>query len=256
MMKQDSVKIMGILNITPDSFYAESRCVSEMEILRTAERMLDEGADILDVGGVSTRPDCDFVTEEEEIGRILFAVRSLVRHFPGVTLSVDTFRPKVAHLCCDEGCKIINDISGGCDEMYGVLATYDVSYVLMHFIGKDGKMSMDHHYSDILNEMMEYFKDKINRINSFGVKDIIIDPGFGFSKNIEENWYVLDNLNVFTAMNLPILVGLSRKSMIYKPLSISPQDSLEATLSANRKAVENGASILRVHDVKEHKNLL
>lgn len=256
MMKNATVKIMGILNVTPDSFYAESRCISEMEILKTAERMIKDGADILDVGGVSTRPDCDFVTEEEEINRIHFAVRTLMKHFPGVTLSVDTFRPNVAHLCCDEGCKIINDISGGCDEMYSLLSTYDVSYVLMHFIGKDGKMTMDHHYSNILDEMMDYFKDKIHRINSFGVKNIIIDPGFGFSKNIEENWYVLDNLNVFTSLNLPILVGLSRKSMIYKPLSISPQDSLEATIAANMKAVENGASILRVHDVKEHRDLL
>ena len=257
MADNNYVRIMGIMNVTPDSFYAGSRFQSEYDILHRAEKMLEEGADIIDIGGVSTRPGSEYVSENEEYQRVIPAIKILRQTFgDDIVMSLDTFRPWIAKAGCDEGCAIINDISGGCEEMYEVAAKYDVNYILMHFIGEEGKMEENHVYHDMMKEIMEYFNERISLLKSCGVEKIIIDPGFGFSKTVEENHYLLDNLSDLKALGYPILVGLSRKSMLYKPLGITPEEALEATIQANLTAVQNGADILRVHDVAEHRKAI
>ena len=254
MADNNYVSIMGIMNVTPDSFYAGSRFQTEYDILHQAEKMLEEGADIIDIGGVSTRPGSEYVSENEEYQRVIPAIKILRQTFgDDIVMSLDTFRPWIAKAGCDEGCAIINDISGGCEEMYEVAAKYDVNYILMHFIGKEGKMEENHVYHDMMKEIMEYFNEKISLLKSCGVEKIIIDPGFGFSTTVEENHHLLDNLSDLKALGYPILAGLSRKSMLYKPLGITPEEALEATIQANLIAVKNGADILRVHDVAKHR---
>ena len=246
------IKLMGIINVTPDSFYEGSRYTTEKIITEKVEQMLNEGADIIDIGGMSTKPDCDYVTEEEEYKRVIPTVKMLFKKFGNITISLDTFRPNIAKAGCDEGVKIINDISGGDDEMYKVAAQYNADYILMHFVGNDGRMDNTHKYNDILQEMVDFFNEKIEKIKSFGVNKIIVDPGFGFSKTVEENNFVLDHVDTFTRFGYPLLVGISRKSMIYKPLGITPSEALPATLELTKKAIRLGADILRVHDIKEY----
>ena len=251
-----NIQIMGILNVTPDSFYDGGRYSTQQERLEHTEKMLFDGADVIDIGGMSTRPGCVAVSEEEEYQRVIPTVKLLLKHFPKITISLDTFRTNIARAGCDEGCKIINDISGGCDEMYKVVSEYHSRYILTHFIGKNGKMDINYEYNDILKEMFDYFEKKIETLKLMNINDIIVDPGFGFSKSVDDNYVVLDNLIKFKKYEYPLLVGLSRKSMIYKPINSTPDKVLEETIKINATAIKNGADILRVHDVKEHVEMI
>ena len=243
---------MGIANITPDSFFAGSRFNNEAILLKKVEEMITECVDIIDIGGMSTRPGCDIICTKIEKERVLPAIKSIKKHFPQIEISIDTFRAEIADIACAEGCTIINDISGGIDnELFNVVAKHKAKYVLMHFVGDENGRMQSREYKDIISEMENYFAEKIEKLKSAGVEDIIIDPGFGFSKSIEENYLVLNQLSKFKKFGYPILVGLSRKSMIYKPLNITPEESLSGTTVLNTLAVLNGADILRVHDVRE-----
>ena len=257
--------VMGILNLTPDSFHASSRVANEKELLSKAEQMLSEGAFFLDLGAYSTRPGAEDIAPEEEIKRLLPAVSVLKRHFPEAILSVDTFRKSVAEAAFNEGAAIINDISGGQadDEMFDFCAQKKLPYVLMHSRGNPQNMTKLTAYEDIVAEMLHFFGHRINLLQQKGLNNIIIDPGFGFAKNIQQNFFLLKHLDTFAATEKLILVGLSRKSMIYKTLDITPENALNGTSVLNTIALSKGADILRVHDVKEaveaiklHENML
>lgn len=246
-------KVMGILNITPDSFYDGGRFQDEKNILSQTEKMLKEGATFVDVGAYSSRPRADHVSEEEELKRIVPVVELLLKTFPDILLSIDTFRSKVVHETINAGAALINDISGGnMDEyMFGTVAKLQVPYIAMHMQGTPQTMQQNPTYEDITTELIKFFSEKINRLHQLQVKDVIIDVGFGFGKTIEHNFQLLKDLKFFESLNAPILAGISRKSMLYKTLNISAQEALNATTSANTIALLNGANILRVHDVKE-----
>jgi dihydropteroate synthase len=244
--------VMGILNATPDSFYSGSRFTVEKEILQRAQNIIEEGGLIIDVGGYSSRPGAIDISEEEEIERVVPAIKYIKKEFPEVFISVDTFRSNVARQALDSGACIINDITGGADpQMYETVLEYKSAYVLMHMKGTPQDMINMSQYENLLQELLDYFALRILRLKEMGVKDIIVDPGFGFAKNIDQNYNLLNNLNYFEILNHPILVGLSRKSMIYKKLGISSDDALNGTTVLNTIALSKGASILRVHDVKE-----
>lgn len=244
--------IMGILNITPDSFYEQSRKNTEKAILETAETMLTEGALLLDIGGYSSRPGASEVTEEEEIARATKTIGLIIKHFPYAYISVDTFRSGVAKAAVDSGACVINDISGGSldSHMFATVAKLKVPYILMHMKGTPQNMAQNTAYSNLLKELTLYFAEKVKQLCSLGVNDIILDPGFGFAKTIDQNYEILQNLEYFNALRLPLLAGLSRKSMIYKTLGVQPENALNGTTALNMVALMNGASILRVHDVK------
>ncbi|MDD5571512.1 MAG: dihydropteroate synthase [Bacteroidales bacterium] len=245
--------VMGILNVTPDSFYDGGKYNSEKDVLIQAEKMISEGAAIIDVGAVSTKPGAKDVTEEEEKKRLFPLLEKLIKEFPETNFSVDTYRSGVAEMAIDKGAAMINDISaGGFDErMFEVIAKYNVPYIIMHIKGTPQNMQKNPTYENVVKEIMFYFSEKISILKSMGINDIIIDPGFGFGKTVENNYEILKNLRGFETFGLPILVGVSRKSMINKVLSINPEDALNATTSLNTFALMNGANILRVHDVKE-----
>ncbi|MCS6820967.1 MAG: dihydropteroate synthase [Microscillaceae bacterium] len=245
--------VMGILNITPDSFYAGSRVQTEKEILSQAEKHLSEGATFLDVGGYSSRPNAEHISEQEELQRVLPAIRLIRQHFPQAYISVDTFRAEVAKQAIYEGASIVNDISGGSldSEMFPTVAQAKAPYVLMHMKGTPQTMTTLTHYDNILAEILQYFAQKIEKLTELGIKDIIIDVGFGFAKTLEQNFYLLKHLQQFHTLGLPLLVGLSRKSMIWRTLQISPEEALNGTTALNMVALLQGATILRVHDVKE-----
>jgi len=250
----DVPRVMGILNITPDSFYRGSRYRDEKEIIGAAQRMLEEGADFLDIGGYSSRPGAEDISAEEEKHRVLTAVRYVSREFPQAIISVDTFRAEVAReAICDCGAHIVNDISGGDadPEMTGLIAELNVPYIIMHMQGTPRSMQKNPVYEDVVSEVLMWFGQKTVSLMAAGVKDIIIDPGFGFGKNTEHNFTLLRRLKEFTIAGLPIMVGLSRKSVIWKTLNITPGESLNGTSALNAVALINGADILRVHDVKE-----
>ena len=249
----DEIKIMGIINTTPDSFYSGSRCNDEKTLLLATESMLSAGADILDIGGVSTRPGGQAVDYKKERKRIIPAMKAIRKNFKDVIISVDTFNAEIADEACAEGCDIINDISGGycSDNMFQVVADNKADYILMHSVSNKNGMMQNHKYDNILNDIIKFFDDKIKQLNDLGVANIIIDPGFGFSKTLEENYHLFNNLDIFEKYKLPILVGISRKSMIYKLLDETPQDALNGTTILNTIAAIKGANILRVHDVKE-----
>ena len=245
--------VMGILNVTPDSFYADSRKQSEAAITERIETIIKEGAKIIDVGGYSSRPDAAEVTEKEEMKRLATALGILNTHYPDVAVSVDTFRAKIARRCVEEyGAAIINDISGGelDSEMFATVAKLHVPYILMHMRGTPQTMQQNTDYEDMMEEILKYFAGKISTLREMGVCDIIIDPGFGFSKTLRQNYELMKNLWEFEAFGLPLLVGISRKSMIYKLLDSTPGESLNGTAVLNTYALLNGADILRVHDVK------
>lgn len=246
-------KIMGILNCTPDSFYDGGKYKNESEILGQVEKMLNEGATFIDIGAYSTKPGADFVTEEEELQRLLPIIDLVLQHFPEALISVDTFRSKVAQKAVEHGAAIINDISAGMldKNMLETVAKLQVPYIMMHMKGNPQTMQSLTDYTDIVKEMTFYFSERINKARSFGLNDIIIDPGFGFAKTLEQNYEVLQKLDYFNILELPILVGVSRKSMIYKLLENSPQEALNGTSVLNTIALQKGANILRVHDVKE-----
>lgn len=248
-----SPKVMGILNCTPDSFFDGGKYNDESSILANAEKMLLYGADFIDVGAYSSRPDAGFVTEEEELKRILPVVELLVQNFPEAIISVDTFRANVAEACIDAGAAMVNDISAGLldDNMLPTVGRLKVPYILMHMRGNPQTMQSLTQYDDIVSDMMLYFSERIAAARAQGIDDIIIDPGFGFAKTLEQNYEVLSKLELFKITEMPILAGLSRKSMIYKLLGTTPEEALNGTTALNTIAVMKGANILRVHDVKE-----
>ncbi len=247
-------KVMGILNVTPDSFYKGSRYNTDEEILKAAGKMIDEGADILDVGGYSSRPGAADITKEEEGGRVLKAIKLISRELPKAIISVDTFRANIAMEAVAEcGARMINDISGGeADaDMFSVVEKLNVPYIMMHMKGNPRTMQENPVYDDIVADILKWFSGKIFRLRSAGVKDIIIDPGFGFGKSADHNFELLRRLGDFSVAGLPLMVGLSRKSMIWKTLGITAEEALNGTTALNAVALANGADILRVHDVKE-----
>jgi dihydropteroate synthase len=244
---------MGILNTTPDSFYSESRKTSLTALLKTAGEMLEQGATFLDIGGYSTRPGADDISEKEELDRVVPAIEAILKDFPESIISIDTFRSKVAAEALEAGAAMVNDISGGnLDEnMLGVVAKYQVPYIMMHMRGTPQTMKDLNQYTDLTQDITYYFSEKIRAARALGINDIIVDPGFGFSKDIPQNFELLSNLKKFKILEVPILVGLSRKSTIYKTLNCTPQQALNGTTVLNTMAIANGANILRVHDVKE-----
>jgi dihydropteroate synthase len=247
-------RVMGILNITPDSFYKGSRFSSETEIIEAAGRMLEEGADILDIGGYSSRPGASDINAEEESGRVLNAVKLIKRNFPEAVISVDTFRADIAKeavMGC--GASMINDISGGDGDvnMFQAVAELNVPYIMMHMQGTPQTMQDNPVYDDVVADILRWFGERIYRLKTEGVKDILIDPGFGFGKTADHNFELLRSLGDFTIAGLPVVAGLSRKGMIWKTLKISADEALNGTTALNAIAIYNGADILRVHDVKE-----
>ena len=248
-----SPKVMGILNITPDSFFDGGKYQHKKAILTQTEKMLKEGATFIDVGAYSSRPGADHVSEEEELRRILPAVALLLREFPDIYLSIDTFRSRVAKKTIEAGAAVINDISGGNMDalMFKTIAQLQVPYILMHMQGTPQTMQNHPRYEHITTDLIQFFSEKMDELRRLQINDVIIDVGFGFGKTILHNFQLLKELHHFQTFNLPLLAGVSRKSMLYKTLNIHPNDALNATTSANTIALLHGANILRVHDVKE-----
>jgi dihydropteroate synthase len=246
-------KVMGIINTTPNSFYAESRKTSEKELLKQVEKMLDEGADFIDVGGYSTPPGAPRVEESEELKRVLPAIENILKHFPDTLISTDTFRAQVAEKSIEAGAAIINDISAGDldPNMMKIVAKHQVPYIMMHMRGTPQTMKDLNQYEDLLQEILFYFSQKVNTARALGINDIVVDPGFGFAKNISQNFELLSKMELLKILGLPVLAGLSRKSLIYKTLNISAEQALNGTTFLNTVALSKGAAILRVHDVKE-----
>jgi len=246
--------VMGIINVTPDSFYEGSRAGSEKEIIDSARSMINDGASIIDVGGCSTRPYAPEVSQEEEEKRVLTAISLIKKEMPDAVISVDTFRSQVALRAVTEaGALIINDISGGDadNEMFGVVRRLNVPYIMMHMQGMPGNMQDNPVYEDVVADILKAFGKKIAILQESGVNDIILDPGFGFGKTIKHNFEILKRFSDFTIAGLPLLAGISRKSMIWKTLGITPDDALNGTSVLNAVALMGGADILRVHDVAE-----
>lgn len=246
--------VMGILNVTPDSFFAGSRYQTEQEIVARARTIVEEGGRIIDLGAYSSRPDAVDITETEEMERLEFALRILNREFPNAILSVDTFRSGIARRCVEEfGVAIINDISGGQIDpnMFATVASLHVPYILMHMVGTPQTMMQHTRYDNFLQDLFLYFAKRVNQLRLLGVNDIILDPGFGFSKTLEDNYRLMNHLADFRIFELPLLSGISRKSMIYKLLDTTPAESLNGTTVLNTLSLMGGANILRVHDVKE-----
>ncbi|MCY7350198.1 MAG: dihydropteroate synthase [Cytophagaceae bacterium] len=245
--------VMGILNVTPDSFYAGSRAQGEDALLTKAEQMRSEGATFLDVGGYSTRPGAAEISEVEETERVVAAIETLRRQFPDALISVDTFRATVAEQAVAAGAGLINDVAGGSldEAMYSTVARLGVPYVLMHLRGTPQTMTKLAQYQNVTLEVITELRGKVGQLRALGVKDIVLDPGFGFAKTPEHNDQLLRNLGAFRVFELPLLVGLSRKASIWRRLNITPDEALNGTTVLNTVALMNGASILRVHDVKE-----
>ena len=249
-------QVMGILNVTPDSFYDNSRCPDAKMVTERVTTLLNEGADMIDVGGYSSRPGCDDVSIDEEKRRLAIGFEAIRKLNPDAIISVDTFRSEVARWSIREwGVQIVNDISGGemDDKMFDTVAQLQVPYVMMHMRGTPQDMMHEQylHYDDVTAEVLQYFAAKINRLTLMGINDIIIDPGLGFSKTIDDNYRLMRHLDEFARLGLPILVGISRKSMIYKLLGTTPAESLNGTTVLNTLALMGGANILRVHDVRQ-----
>ncbi len=249
----DTPIIMGIINATPDSFYKGDLQKGDDGILKLAEQMINDGATILDIGGQSTNPKSQLISADEELQRVISVIESIQNHFPEAIISIDTFNSKVALAAVQAGASLVNDISSGnMDiEMLSTVASLNVPYICMHMQGTPQTMQLNPFYKNITNEILDFFIQKIKQCSDVGIKDIIIDPGFGFGKTIEHNFTLLKNLSVFNILEKPILAGLSRKSMIYKPLKINANEALNGTTALNMVALQNGAKILRVHDVKE-----
>lgn len=245
--------VMGILNVTPDSFYSLSRVSNEKEILEKSEKMLTEGAAILDIGGMSSRPGADMISEAEEIQRVLPAIETILKHFPDAILSIDTVQAEVARQSIAAGAAIINDISAGRIDatMYPTVAELKVPYVLMHMRGTPQNMQENPTYENVVLEVLDFFIAEVGKLRELGVKDIILDAGFGFGKTLDHNYQLLKHLHVFQILELPILTGISRKSMVYKPFGGSAKDALNGTSALHMVALQQGSKILRTHDVKE-----
>jgi dihydropteroate synthase len=244
---------MGILNLTNDSFYAGNRFNSPESVLKKAEQMIKDGADILDIGPQSSRPGSERISAKEEIEKAVPVIQMIKELFPKIILSIDTYQAEVAHKCVIAGASMVNDISGGemDKDMIETVAELNVPYICMHMKGVPETMQLDNNYDDVLKELLDYFIRKKDECIKAGIKDVIIDPGFGFGKNSTQNLFLLKNLHLFKILEKPILCGLSRKSTIYKTLNILPEEALNGTTVLNTLAIQNGADILRVHDVKE-----
>jgi dihydropteroate synthase len=249
----DKPLVMGIINATPDSFFSGSRYEGTDRILHQAEQMLNEGATILDIGGQSTRPGSEKINPDEELTRVLLPIAAIHQRFPEAIISIDTYYSRVAHEAVNAGASIINDISAGSmdNQMIHTVAELEVPYILMHMQGTPHSMQLNPEYQNVVSEVLDFFIEKVNVLKNSGIKDIIIDPGFGFGKTITHNFSLLKNLSVFNILDLPLLLGISRKSTIYKTLETTAEESLNGTTVLNTIGLMNGADILRVHDVKE-----
>ncbi|HNY06666.1 MAG TPA: dihydropteroate synthase [Bacteroidales bacterium] len=245
--------VMGILNITPDSFFDGGKYLTTNAIIQRAGKILDEGGSIIDLGAVSTRPGAKQISENEELNRLLPALNAILKAYPDAIVSVDTYRAGIAQKVVDSGASIINDISGGSmdTQMFSTIAKLKVPYILMHMKGTPQDMQINPEYSDVVNEIKKILWDKVNELHDLDFKNIIIDPGFGFGKSVEHNYEILNRLAEFKEFGYPVLAGMSRKSMINKVLKINPAEALNGTTVVNTMAICNGADILRVHDVKE-----
>ena len=249
-----SPKVMGILNVTPDSFYAGSRKQTEEDIKSRCREIIEEGGDIIDIGAYSSRPDAEHISSEEEKRRLRTGLEILRNEYPEAIVSVDTFRADVAEMCVKEyNVNIINDISAGemDKEMFNTVARLQVPYIMMHMKGTPQDMQKSPQYTSLMKEIFMYFSEKVYKLHEMGVNDLILDPGFGFGKTLEHNYELMNHLEEFRLFNLPVLVGISRKSMIYKLLGNTPSEALNGTTALNTIALLKGANILRVHDVKE-----
>ena len=246
-------KVMGILNVTPDSFHDGGKFTDEKSVLHHVKKMLDEGADFIDVGGYSSRPGAANISEEEEEARVLPVVKLIHDQFPHAIMSIDTFRSAIARKAVEAGASMINDISGGelDPQMFDTVAALKVPYILMHMRGTPQTMTKLTHYDDLLKEMILYLQEKIHRLHQLGVTDLVIDPGFGFAKTVDQNFEMLRHLEMFKMLGQPILVGLSRKSMIWRSLETDAENALNGTTALHAVALKKGANLLRVHDVKE-----
>ena len=254
LMDLSEPQVMGILNVTPDSFYAGSRAETERDITQRIHQIVNEGASIIDIGAYSSRPNAQHISAEEEMSRLRTGLELIRKHYPEAIVSVDTFRADIARMCVEEyGVAIINDISAGNmdEQMFSTIARLGVPYIIMHMKGTPQNMQENPHYDHFLKEIFYYFSEKVQKLRDLGAKDIIIDPGFGFGKTIEHNYELMNHLEEFHLFELPILVGISRKSMIYRLLGITPEEALNGTTALNTIALTKGAHILRVHDVKE-----
>jgi dihydropteroate synthase len=253
VLNLSSAQVMGILNVTPDSFYDGGRYTHEEAILIHAEQMLEEGASIIDIGAVSTRPGAKVIPEKEELARLLPAIKAVRKYFPAALISADTYRAVVARAAVEAGADIINDIAGGNGDagMFGTVGKLQVPYILMHIQGTPETMQENPQYTDVCLEVGHYFREKLAEMASSGIQQILLDPGFGFGKSLEHNYELLNGLDSLCLLGHPVLAGLSRKSMINKTLSCTPEEALYGTTAANTIALLKGASILRVHDVKQ-----
>ena len=251
----NSPKVMGILNLTPDSFYDGGKYKSVADILKQVEKMNNEGATFIDIGAFSSRPNAKSISEEDELSRLLPILKLIIEEFPDILISIDTFRSKVANEAVNLGACMVNDISGGSmdKEMFSTVAKLQVPYILMHMVGTPQTMQQNVHYKNLIKDIIFYFSQKVFELRKLGLNDLILDPGFGFSKTLDQNYELLQKLELFSCMELPVLAGLSRKSMLYKLLDLDPEKALNATTSANTIALMKGANILRVHDVQEAK---
>ena len=246
-------KVMGILNVTPNSFYDGGKFDNDKILLTHVEKMLTDGATFIDVGGYSSKPNAELVSEEKELARVIPVIQKIVKEFPNAIISIDTFRSEVARQSIGNGAAIINDISAGSldENMMKTVAQLQVPYIMMHMKGNPQTMQSLANYENIVKEMLYYFSEKVALARSFGINDLILDPGFGFAKTIEQNFEVLQKLELFQMLELPLLIGISRKSMVYKALGTTSEFALNGTTSLNTIALMKGAKILRVHDVKE-----
>lgn len=244
---------MGILNITPDSFYDGGKYKSDADFLKQTEKMLFEGATFIDVGAASSKPNVTVISEDEELHRIVPVIDLIIKNFPSTNISIDTYRSKIAQICVENGAAIINDISAGNfdNKMMETVAKFRVPYIMMHMKGTPQTMQGLANYENIFKEMLFYFSEKLADARALGIEDIIIDPGFGFAKTIAHNFEILKNLELFQHLDVPILIGVSRKSMIHKTLNTNSESALNGTTVLNTFAVSKGANILRVHDVRE-----
>ena len=251
----DKPLVMGIINATPDSFFGDSRFSEVDEIVAKVEKMLNDGADLIDIGGQSTRPGSELISPDEEIKRVVPAIEAIIQKFPDTFISIDTFYSKVAIAAINGGATLVNDISAGSmdKQMIETVVQLKVPYILMHMKGTPQTMQQNAVYENVNREVLDFFIAKTNELSKAGVLDIIIDPGFGFGKTIDHNFELLKNLSVFKMLDKPVLVGISRKSTIYKTLGVTAEEALNGTSVLNTIALMNGASVLRVHDVKEAK---
>jgi len=247
--------IMGILNVTPDSFFDGGRFNNKIQAVNQINKMVNEGVDIIDIGGMSSRPGAEIINAQQEIDRVCPAIEYITTKHPNTLISIDTIHAQTAKIALNNGAGIVNDISAGNinPEIIEIAAQFQVPYILMHMQGQPNNMQNKPNYKNVVEEVADFFIQKIALLKSKGINDIIIDPGFGFGKSITHNYQLLKNLGSFKILNLPVLAGLSRKSMIYKPLQINPNEALNGTTALNMMALQNGANILRVHDIKQAK---